>query len=76
MATKAGTILTEKCKLVNLLYVQNLRNNLFSIYKIEQNGFVVKFDNNEVNLCVTNRISYKISRFKGAHVKENANNEF
>lgn len=48
VATKIGVILTEECKLTNVLYVPNLRTNLLSINKIEKAGFGVKFENNKV----------------------------
>lgn len=50
VATNVGTILTEECKLWNVLYVPNLRNNLLSINKIEQSGFGVKFEKNKVTV--------------------------
>lgn len=43
-ATKIGTILTTKGKLCNVLFVPNLRHNLFSVKRMENNGFGVKLD--------------------------------
>lgn len=48
VATKMGTIVTKECKLLNVLYVPNLRSNLLSINRLENSGFGVMFQNNRV----------------------------
>lgn len=44
VATKVATILTEECKLTNVLHFPNLRKSLLFINKIEQSGFEGNFE--------------------------------
>lgn len=55
-ATKMGTIRTQTCKLINVLYVPGLRCNLLSVRRCQRAGLSVKFENSNVSISKNKKL--------------------